>query len=115
MKQLFAVIFVAALFWLALSSARADAVPACVPTNEKLTSPVTSATYNRELGTPQTDGSGLYVTDGGVQFYVGAIATIEAAPVIGATTCPVPADELTVRLADPWSGESLTLEVKGTP
>ena len=118
MRQLLATVAVAVLVGLGVRSTRADAEPPCVPTNEKIQAPISSASFNGEPGVPPTDGSGLYVTDGGAQFHVATlplVPTLEAAPIIGATTCPLPAEELTLTIADPWTGQRIVLELRGTP
>lgn len=115
MKQLLAIIALAVLVALGARSARAE--PPCVPTNEKIQGLVSSATFNGEPGVAQ-DQNGLYVTDGGAQFYLATlplVPTLEAAPIIGATTCPLPAEELTLTIADPWTGQRIVLELTGTP
>lgn len=115
MRQLLAVIALVAFGWLAFSSARADAVPACLPRNERLGLQPRAVTYNGQTGTPIAAGSGLYSTDAGVQFYVGATGELGAGPSPGSTACPAPADEVTLTVTDPWTGEQRTFAVRGTP
>lgn len=115
MKQLFPLFAAAAVVVLALNSARADAIPACFPGNERLGLIPNSATYNREAATPISTGSGVYSTDAGVQFYVGVSGELNVVPVAGSTTCPAAVEEVTLTVTDPWTGEQRTLSMKGTP
>lgn len=114
MKQLVAILAVATLIFLGLRSARADAVPACLPSNERLLLSITSASLNGDPGVAQTDGSAIYTTDAGVRFYVGFVSNLEALDA-GSIACPAPADELKLVVTDPWTGEQKTLQVRGTP
>ena len=115
MNQLIAAFAVGALAWLALNSARADAIPACLPRNERLGLIPSTATFNGQAGAPTSTGSGVYSTDAGVEFYVGVSGEVNVVPVTGSTMCPAPAEEVTITVTDPWTGEQRTLSVKGTP
>lgn len=115
MRQLVTVIVVLACGALALNAARADAVPACLPSTEKLALETTSARFNGQAGEPVSAGSRLYATDAGVQFYVGQFAELDAVAMTDSMECPPALDELRVKITDPWTGEQLTIGVKENP
>jgi hypothetical protein len=113
MKRLLAVMALATLGWLGLSSARAAPLPPCLDMNEQLRLLPTTASYNGQAATP---GAGaLYVTDAGVEFYVVQVGELTAVRAEDSTACPRPVEEVIITVVDPWTGERFSLSAKGTP
>ena len=102
-------VLVMSLALIAFISVSAWAVPACFPHEESFGLQPTAVTFN---GQPVSRSSttGRYVTDAGLEFdHELAQATAFRDP--AGTACPQQAQQVTVELIEPFSGQRMTLQL----
>jgi hypothetical protein len=102
-------VLVMILLFVALSSLGAWAAAVCFPRSESLAFHPTTATFN---GQPVTRSAttGRYATDAGFEFDH-ELAQLTALHDAGSTACPEQAQEVTLDLTDPFTGQHVTLQL----
>ena len=102
-------VLVMSLALIAFISVTAWAVPVCVPREESIGLQPTAVTFN---GQPvsRSPTSGRYATDAGLEFDH-ELAQATAFHDAGSTACPQQAQQVTLDLIEPFSGQRMTLQL----